>query len=196
MLELAAGDVIRIDAGGAGLVNNVGIVRKLGTGLATISASIDNTGAIGAAGGTLQITGAVTGTGIMNIAASDTLELAGAVAAGQTVSFVSTTGSALVLAGISAGTLSFEGTIKAFGGSAKLDLPHFSHAGGPKLSWKQGSGTGTLTITDGADVAKLTLFGQYAAAGFHMAADASGGTVITYTPQAAVQQIALTAPHR
>jgi hypothetical protein len=39
---------------------------------------------------------------------------------------------------------------------------------------------GVLTVTNGAHSQKLTLFGQYVAAGFHMASDGQGGTDVTY----------------
>jgi hypothetical protein len=39
-----------------------------------------------------------------------------------------------------------------------------------------------LTVSDGTNVAKIALLGQYVAAGFNAAPDSGTGTVITYTP--------------
>jgi hypothetical protein len=41
--------------------------------------------------------------------------------------------------------------------------------------------SGTLTIADAALRASITLFGNYAAAGFHLSAGTFGGTAITYS---------------
>jgi hypothetical protein len=47
-------------------------------------------------------------------------------------------------------------------------------------------------VTDGSDVARITLFGQYAAAGFKTAKDGGTGTLITYT--APTETAALASP--
>ena len=61
-----------------------------------------------------------------------------------------------------------------------------------KLAYNAGKGKGTLTITDGSLKATVTLFGQYVAAGFHLAKDSAGGTVITYsTPPARIAELAV-----
>jgi len=39
---------------------------------------------------------------------------------------------------------------------------------------------GELDVTDGALHAKITLFGNYVAAGFHLVKDPAGGTAVTY----------------
>jgi hypothetical protein len=45
------------------------------------------------------------------------------------------------------------------------------------------SGTGgTLVVSDGAHSANIHLAGQYSAEAFHLAADASVGTIVTYLP--------------
>jgi hypothetical protein len=48
------------------------------------------------------------------------------------------------------------------------------------LSFTSTGSGGVLHITDGALHATVTLFGQYVAAGFKLAADATGGTNLTY----------------
>ena len=47
------------------------------------------------------------------------------------------------------------------------------------FTW-DGTHGGVLTVTDGALHARVTLFGQYAAAGFSTVADQEGGAIVTY----------------
>jgi hypothetical protein len=72
--------------------------------------------------------------------------------------------------------------ISGFAGADRLDLAGFALRAGETLSFVENKAktSGTLTVTDGALQAGVTLFGNYAAAGFHMAGDRKGGTVITY----------------
>ena len=53
---------------------------------------------------------------------------------------------------------------------------------------------GVLKITDRANTASITLFGQYTAAGFHFA-KSGAGTAITYTPPATAHAADLAAAH-
>jgi hypothetical protein len=57
------------------------------------------------------------------------------------------------------------------------------------------STSGTLTVTDGTHSAAITLFGQFAAAGFHTAPDGSGGTDVTFQPPATVTALATPLHH-
>jgi hypothetical protein len=50
------------------------------------------------------------------------------------------------------------------------------------LTYATGAGTGILTLSNGTHSATITLFGTFAAAGFHALSDGSGGTMITYHP--------------
>jgi hypothetical protein len=67
-----------------------GITNEAGgsiSGFGTIDSDIVNNGSLDAAGGTLLVSGAITGTGQMAIAADSGLELGGSVGPGQTLSF-------------------------------------------------------------------------------------------------------------
>ena len=100
-------------------------------------------------------------------------------AAGQTIDFAATAGGELALDDRSGSSLSFAGTVKGFGGSDRLDIVSFT-TGTASVKWTQNGSSGTLTVTDGSDAAKITLFGQYVQAGFKPTTG-TGGTVITYT---------------
>jgi len=81
-------------------------------------------------------------------------------------------------------------TVSGFTGTDEINLDGFAFSTSETKSLHgNGGGTAsTLTLKDGALTATVTLFGQYIAAGFHLARDAAGGTTITYTPPAAQHQ--------
>ena len=58
-----------------------------------------------------------------------------------------------------------------------LDLRSFVHKAGETLTFTENAAKteGILKIKDGALTATVALFGQYAAAGFRLAADGAGG---------------------
>lgn len=62
---------------------------------------------------------------------------------------------------------------------AHLDLLGFASGVGETLAWSQGTGSGTLTITDGGLVATLDILGTHATSAFQMADDGNGGTLVT-----------------
>jgi autotransporter passenger strand-loop-strand repeat protein len=94
------------------------------------------------------------------------------------------------------GTADIHPTIKGFASSDALDLASFAHKAGEKLSFAENAAKtgGVLTITDGTLTAAVTLFGQYAAAGFHIGGDGHGGTAITYAPPPHSEHIAEISP--
>ena len=144
-----------------------------------IATAIVNNKTITAASGTLDLAGAVTGAGTMNVQGGATLELDGSVAATQTVAF-GAGGGVLDLTN----TAGFNGKLSGFAAGSKIDLANFAFSGGPTLSFAENAGNtqGVLTIKDGAQTATITLLGQYVAAGFSTSADSGTGTAISYTP--------------
>jgi autotransporter passenger strand-loop-strand repeat protein len=73
-------------------------------------------------------------------------------------------------------------TVAGFQGPDRIDLTAFRFGAGQTDSFVENAdGTkGVLTVTDGARNARVTLFGQYVAAGFHFS-KAGAGTAITYS---------------
>jgi len=94
-----------------------------------------------------------------------------------------------------AGTSGIAFGVKGFAKTDTIDLASFKFGSGEKLSFVENKAKtqGTLTITDGALKASITLFGNYVAAGFHLATDGATGTAVTYTQSASVHH-ALAAP--
>jgi hypothetical protein len=167
-------------AGGSGVFNNVGLLEKTaGSGPSTIGIAVTNSKTITAASGTLDLAGAVTGTGTMNIAGGATLQSDSTVAATQIVAF-----------GAGGGTLEltnangFRGVISGFGSGDMIDLTGFPLGGTPKLTFVENAANtqGVLTIKDGTLTASLTLLGQSVSTGFAPGPDSGTGTAITYTP--------------
>jgi len=142
---------------------------------------------------------------VMSGGRADAIDVSGgrlSVASGATVDGARlTSGTEVVLAGgtISGtttfgahGTLSVAArnseplTVRGFRATDTIDLTDFKFGAAEKLSFTENieKTAGTLTVTDGALKATITLFGQYVAAGFHHVA-AGAGTAITYsTPPA------------
>ena len=185
------GNVGVFTEGGSSFINEGRFEKTGGTGLSTIMPIASNSGTIAVDAGTLAFGQALAGTGTDAIVATGALQFDGSVSAGQTVAFVGT-GNALLLSDPSGDGLGFAGEITDFGNQDRLVLTSFT---GTKatLGWSQNGSTGTLTVTDGGESASITLFGQYALAGFQAATD-STGTVITYS--APTQLAALATPHR
>jgi hypothetical protein len=80
--------------------------------------------------------------------------------------------------------------VSGFAKTDTLDLASFKFAKTEKLTFVENKAktSGTLTVTDGKLKATITLFGQYVAAGFHLATDGPAGTAITYA-QPAVKHV-------
>ena len=91
-----------------GLLDPLGLTLNAGgviSGFGTLEANLANASTVTASGGTLEVTGSVTGTGTMAIAASATLVLPGSVASGQIIAFTANTGVLQI------GSIGFSGTI-------------------------------------------------------------------------------------
>jgi autotransporter passenger strand-loop-strand repeat protein len=99
----------------------------------------------------------------------------GPVVAGPTFDFAGSRGTLQL--GDAAG---FGAAISGFGGAGeKIDLGGFAFTSGETAAWAQTGASGTLTVSDGAKVATLTLIGSYATGDFILARDGHGGTLVT-----------------
>jgi hypothetical protein len=165
---------------------NQGLVAKTAGSLSTVAIAMANTGTIEAASGTLDLQKAVTGTGTLKIDAGKVLQADAAVSAGQTVTFGQGS-DRLVLTD----AVHFAGKLSGFTVGDRLDLRQFDPTTTTLAFAENAAMTqGTLTVTDGALVAKITLLGQYSAAQFHKSSDGVGGTYITDPPPASPPLIA------
>jgi autotransporter passenger strand-loop-strand repeat protein/YD repeat-containing protein len=77
-------------------------------------------------------------------------------------------------------SVTFGGKISGFGRPDTLDLKDIAYGSSTSLSFTEAKDnlSGTLTVTDGAHTAELTLLGQYTTSQFTLASDSNGGTLI------------------
>jgi autotransporter passenger strand-loop-strand repeat protein len=101
----------------------------------------------------------------------------GSIGAGQTVSL---TGTAADLKLYNTG--GFAAKISGFVLGDTIDLISFGFASSETVSWSQNGTSGTLTVTDGAQIEHLTLIGSYVTSNFTLANDGFGGTAIHDPP--------------
>jgi hypothetical protein len=125
--------------------------------------------------GTAIFAGAVSGTGTATVYGAGSIE------------FGSTTTSNITFAAGADGTVTFDAastltgklSVTGFTLGDTIDLADIKYgSSGPSLTFSKG----VLTVSDGTDVAKLTMVGNYTLASFHAAPDGSGGTLITDPP--------------
>jgi hypothetical protein len=158
-------------------VNLAGAVfeKTAGTGNSQIFPLFTNNGAVMVATGTLEFKQAVSGGGSFTIAPGTVLTFDTSVAPGSSVDFATTTGGELFLFD----SRQFGAAIHGFGGSSTdaIDLRDIN-IGAFTLSYSGNTTQGVLTVTDGTNTAKLTMFGNYTTASFHASNDGSNGTLI------------------
>ena len=156
-----------IAALGTATINNAGTIIQNGpTGLDTIAVGITNTGLIDAATGTLALTGAVAGTGAMQIEAGGSLELAAALAATQTVNY-NGSGAKLILE--KPATIKL---LKTFGVGDKIDLAGVT-------ATAAGTSGNVLTVSTSSTSYTFTSNESLASDHAQYASDGTGGTLVT-----------------
>ncbi len=168
---LAVGGGASVEVTGGITINEVSSV--FGNGL--ITANISNLGAIEASGGTLDLNGAISGTGTATIDTGSALDVAGAIA-GQTITFADATGTLDIgdLAGSSATIESFQpGDMLEFGGITATATTFDQTTGA--LTFENISGATT------ADVGTIDVVGSYDPSWFHIA-ETDGTAILTDAP--------------
>jgi len=159
----------------------------------TIASPVDNTGQLYAAGGTLSVTGSVTGSGVVHINGG----LADLAAAGfeENVDFSGThrrarTGSSKTYTGFITGFPRPEPTRSIW--------PTIAFVGTPTGVYTGSATSGVLTVTEGANVATIHLIGDYLGQTFALSADGGGTKVVdpsvAKAPKAAAAGSAILTP--
>ena len=161
---------------GTNVVVNTGTLEATGSGGLVIHGDVANSGLLWANGGNVTIAGAVNGSGSAVIDGVATLQF-GAASSTQTTFGQDATGTLRL-----DDSLDFTGVVSGFGQDDHLDLSDIKFGAGVThdyLANAEGTG-GTLTVSDGAHTANISLLGQYTADGFHVSDDHHTGTLITY----------------
>ncbi len=158
----------------ASLFANNGLFEKTGgTGTSVIAPRFYNGHAVSVSSGTLDFTGAVTGTGTDTISGGATLEFNATVGAGQTIAF---SGSNNVL-DLTAPT-GFGGSVSGF---IKTDMIDFAGAWSLLSVTENAAQTqATLTLSSGSLTDHLLLNGVYAKSDFTLTAGAGNTTIIAH----------------
>ena len=161
---------------GTNVVVNTGTLEATGSGGLVIHGDVANSGLLWANGGNVTIAGAVNGSGSAVIDGVATLQF-GAASSMQTTFGQDAAGTLRL-----DDSLDFTGVVSGFGQDDHLDLSDIKFGAGVThdyLANAEGTG-GTLTVSDGAHTANISLLGQYTADAFHVSDDHHTGTLITY----------------
>jgi len=159
---------------GASAVTNSGTLEATNNGTLFVASNVTNTGHLIANNGSEIFAGAVSGTGTATVQGAGSIE------------FGSTTTSNITF-GAGGGTVTFDAassltgklSVTGFTLGDTIDLADVKYgSSGPSLTFTKG----VLTVSDGTDVAKLNMIGNFTLASFHAAPDGSGGTLITDPP--------------
>jgi hypothetical protein len=181
-------------ASGTNTLTNEGIIDS--TGRASITAttgslSVTNTGTVNVQSGTLDIGGPVTGSGQFTIGSGGQLEFSGSVAAGQTITFESSTGTLKL-----DDRTHFAGEISGLTGSDGINLAGFDST--TVVTPNIGTSETILTVTDDNHTGPqnevvVTLLGNYTGSTFNFS-NVQGGVLIVDPPASvpAVTTIAAT----
>jgi hypothetical protein len=175
---------------GAATIHNGGTIEAASTGQVTLASAVANTGLLYAAAGTLNVEGAVTGTGAAKIR-SGVLDIAASF--GETVSFVSGATGELRLTDFKGFTGRVSG-LSATGANA-IDLATMAFVSGTtKATYSGTTAGGVLTVTNGTLTAHITLVGDYVGHAFTVATDGHAGTLVKDPPTAATAAFLAAAP--
>jgi hypothetical protein len=152
---------------------NAGATLQFGTGTHMISGSTTDNGKVEVTDGTLEIAGATSGSGSLQVDAGATLQLDGADS--LNVTFTSSTGK-LILKDPG----NFSGTISGLTGSDQIDLANINWQAAQVSSVNYSATTNvtTLVITDGQHISTILLVGDYTSSTWTFSSDGSGGTIV------------------
>jgi len=141
----------------------------------SVSGQTTNNGAFNITSDVEELAGAIVGTGQFNLFSGAKLQFDSSVGAGETVAFSGADDLALK------STTTFAGTIAGFGTGDTIDALSFALIGTTKKFVENGAGTGgTLTLTNGAQVAHILFSGVYTTASFSLSADAGGHALVSF----------------
>jgi fibronectin-binding autotransporter adhesin len=170
--NLSAGAGIAAGTAAANIFTNAAgalLEQTIGTGRSVISANISNASTILAASGTLALTGTISATGVLDIGVGSTLELGANIGTGQSIYFLSNSGT---LALDSASTM--KDKIAGFTVGTVIDLVN-TIATSATLS-----GASSLILYNGStSIATLSLTGTHTGDIYSFGSDGRGGTLLS-----------------
>ena len=183
-LSVTHGGAVDVGSGTTSVADAVHVGSSaLLQGAGTIEGNVVDDGSVVATNGSLDISGSVTGTGSLSIAAGAHLEVSSSVSSNNTVIFQATTGS-LILDHSAGQTINFSGFTGdgSLSGSDQIDLKDIDFSSGITKSFDANN---NLTVTDGhGDSAVLHFAGSYQLENFNFADDGTPthGTIVFDPP--------------
>ena len=186
-IKVALGDTLTLSGtttlagavSGAGALELHGATFDGGAQTSVFGSSVVNDGKLAVASGSLDISGAISGTGRATIA-DGAIGGEFTVGTGESLNF-GTAGGELILDDLDiGGSQLFHGTVGGFAAGDTLDVGA-SFGAGTVLKFTENAGltAGTLTLANGSASASITLNGDFVAADFHTQLS-GGATLITY----------------
>ena len=159
---------------GSATVTNAGLIEATGSAGLSVTSAVANSSTLLANGGSVVVSGVITGAGMDSIQGSSVFEAGGADS--DTVSFGSAPTGKLKLDQ----SQLFTGTVTGLSTGKTIDLANIMVVSAT-LTYVGTATNGTLTVTDGSITAAIALTGQYTKANFHLADDGSGHVNVTYS---------------
>jgi autotransporter-associated beta strand protein len=163
------------------LISNTGLFEKTGgTGTSMVAPSISNTGKVAVSSGMLDLQGAVSGTGTLQVSNGATLELDGAVATGQTLAYQAGSTGEFALDGFDVGAF-FHGSVSGWAAGDQLEIGGpFSASSSLLFTENNAHTSGTLSLKDGANQESMTFLGNYSTSNFTLGTAAGSGALVTF----------------
>jgi hypothetical protein len=164
---------------GVNAVINSGTLESTGAGGLVVHSDLANDGLLWANGGNIQLDGSLSGNGLALISGSASLELGGS--SNEQIRFDNNASGTLKLDH----SVDFKGILAGLGEHDVIDLGDILAATASINYSANTAGTGgTLTVSDGAHTANISLAGQYAASDFHIASDSGNHALVQIEHQA------------
>lgn len=185
-LTIQAAGSLSLEAGGASIAVAALIEANGAAGAITFDGVVVSTGTLIANGGSIDVTGALSGSGSATIVGRGSLDFGGA--ASQAVTF-SGPGGVLALGD----SQEFTGAITGFSGAGKtsLDIGDIAFTGPAEATFSGTATSGVLTITDGTHTAHITLIGDYLKTTFVTSDDTHGGVIVAGEPKGGAASLRL-----
>jgi hypothetical protein len=175
VFDIIGGGGIGIGAAAGSIFLNAGLLEKTGSGTSVILPAVQNSGTVEVAGATLDLKGAISSTGALQIDSGAKLEADAAIGAGQTALFE---GNDILALG---DAHDFAGKLSRFDTTDKLDLLQFGAVTSLTFVENNQHSAGSLTVADGLLQARITLLGDYSSDVFHATSDGHSGSFVTFT---------------
>ena len=166
------------DSTHSAFINDGTLIKQGSAGRSVIAPSVKSSaggaGLVAVQDGSLELARDVSGHEALQTQGASTLILDAGASADTSFSFIGSGGTLQL-----GDAADFHGSISNFASTDLLDIRSVAFSGQSLAYQGTGPASGTLTLSDGAHSAALSLLGTYTPGSFHVASDQHGGTLIT-----------------